>query len=560
MTINFRTSLAGLIVAIVALATTAAQPANLLVYNTNDSGTGSLRQRIADNATLGGGNTILFSNIVAGTITLTGGELLVSNNITILGPGTNLLAVNGAGYRVMHVSNSVVFISGLTITNGSGVGPGSVPNNGGGGIYSESSALTLSNCVLTGNSANSWGGGLYTAGKSNGPATVTLSGCTVSGNFGVDGGGIYNSHGLLNISGSTFRNNSAHESGGGISNDGENGGTAMVTVVNSIFEDNSANYLDGGGIENDGQYSGNAILTVINCSFNRNRAVAGGAIENLGFTGNATLMVVACLLNSNSVSNAGGGIYNHGNGGGNATVAISNSTIIGNSANVGGGAIWSDGTQGTVTVAIVASTLFANPSSIFNYGYSGNAMLKIGGTILVPSASIQNTYGTVSSQGYNLCGDGGGGFFTAPGDQINTDPMLGVLADNGGPTLTMALKVGSPAIDKGKSFGLGSDQRGQSRYDNPDVANATGGDGSDIGAYEATELRMVSTQKTGNHLRLDFTSQLSTNYEVQSRSDLMAGNWAQLVGSIPGNGGIASITVSNVFGVPKQFYRVHPIP
>jgi len=140
--------------------------------------------------------------------------------------------------------------------------------------------------------------------------------------------------------------------------------------------------------------------------------------------------------------------------------------------------------------------------------------------------------------------------------------MLGPLADNGGPTLTHALRVGSPAIDKGEnqSF-LTTDQRGQPRaYDNPNIANAAGGDGSDIGAYEATDLRIVNAQRTGNHLRLDFLNWLGTNYEVQSRSDLNTGTYSSLPGTTPGNGGIASVTVSNAFSVPQQFYRIHPVP
>lgn len=55
----------------------------------------------------------------------------------------------------------------------------------------------------------------------------------------------------------------------------------------------------------------------------------------------------------------------------------------------------------------------------------------------------------VTSHGYNVCSDNGGGFLNGPGDQINTDPLLGPLQNNGGPTLTHALLTGSPAIDAG---------------------------------------------------------------------------------------------------------------
>ena len=77
---------------------------------------------------------------------------------------------------------------------------------------------------------------------------------------------------------------------------------------------------------------------------------------------------------------------------------------------------------------------------------------------------------------------------TGIGDRINTDPMLGPLQDNGGPTFTHALLTGSPAIDAGKNFTAGTtDQRGSGfvrTFDNASIANANGGDGTDIGAYE----------------------------------------------------------------------------
>ena len=76
----------------------------LLVYNINDSGAGSLRQAINDNNALGGGSTIVFSNNTVGTITLTTGELLITRDMTIVGPGANLLAINGNGSRVFHRS------------------------------------------------------------------------------------------------------------------------------------------------------------------------------------------------------------------------------------------------------------------------------------------------------------------------------------------------------------------------------------------------------------------------------------------------------------------------
>jgi hypothetical protein len=91
---------------------------------------------------------------------------------------------------------------------------------------------------------------------------------------------------------------------------------------------------------------------------------------------------------------------------------------------------------------------------------------------------------TLTSNGYNLADDASCNL-TGPADQPGTNPLLGPLADNGGPTQTMALTPNSPAIDKGVSAGLTTDQRGLTRpIDFSAIPNAPGGDGSDIGAFE----------------------------------------------------------------------------
>ena len=99
------------------------------------------------------------------------------------------------------------------------------------------------------------------------------------------------------------------------------------------------------------------------------------------------------------------------------------------------------------------------------------------------------TTNSFDSNGYNLIGSGNAnGAFNQTGDQsVESNPGLGHLADNGGPTETHALLAGSPAIDKGKSLRT-TDQRGKPRpFDLANVDNAPGGDGSDIGAFEAEQ-------------------------------------------------------------------------
>src|SRR5205807_9878515 len=131
-----------------------------------------------------------------------------------------------------------------------------------------------------------------------------------------------------------------------------------------------------------------------------------------------------------------------GRGGGiSGSVTLTNSTLSGNYANLSTGGIEGSGT-------IVNSTISGNN----NGSISATGALEIANTVLNAGASgpnISNHGGTVISHGYNVCSDNGGGFLNGPGDQINTNPILGPLQDNGGLTFTHALLPGSPAIDAG---------------------------------------------------------------------------------------------------------------
>ena len=123
------------------------------------------------------------------------------------------------------------------------------------------------------------------------------------------------------------------------------------------------------------------------------------------------------------------------------TVTFTNSTLTGNYASLSGGGL--DGAG-----AISNSTLSDNNGG----GISVSGALEIGNTVLNAGTSgpnISNNGGTVVSDGYNVCSDDAAGYLTGPGDQINIDPMLGPLQDNGGPTLTHALLPASPAINAG---------------------------------------------------------------------------------------------------------------
>ena len=193
------------------------------------------------------------------------------------------------------------------------------------------------------------------------------------------------------------------------------------------------------------------------------RSTAGGTpafrIFQIGTGADVTIDRLTIMNGNQNVSGGeGGGIDNN-----HATLTITNSTLSGNSATTGGG--------------------------ILNSGFDGSATLSIGGTVLNAGgsgANIFNNSGTVTSLGYNLSSDDGGGFLTAPGDQINTNPMLGLLQNNGGPTFTHALLVGSPAIDAGRPE---FDQRG------PEFNRVVNGR-IDIGAFEVQPTPTPTTTIT----------------------------------------------------------------
>src|SRR5437899_11954520 len=216
--------------------------ANIItVTNTNDSGPGSLRQALAD---ANDGDTITFA--VTGIIGRTSRELVIDRNITISGPGANLLAVsraaNAAPFRIFHVMlGHAVIIEGLTISNGS------VLNTFGGGIYNVESALTVISCALAGNSAlgqQGSGGGIFSnGGGAGGNASLTITNSTFTGNAATTGGAVENngSSGMasLTISNSTLSGNAASFVGGGV-NDNTANGTATITITNSTFSENTS--------------------------------------------------------------------------------------------------------------------------------------------------------------------------------------------------------------------------------------------------------------------------------------------------------------------------------
>ena len=245
----------------------------------------------------------------------------------------------------------------------------------------------------------------------------------------------------------------------------DNFGAARVTVTDSTLSSNSAY----GGIKATGCFFGcGANLSVANSTISGNSAAdSGGGI----YASAVGASIVNSTISGNSAGTSGGGIY----GG----AAVENSTIRGNSAGTNGGGIYGGAT-------VVNSTISGNSAGTSGGGIYNTSSLVVGNTILNAGASGENIFndgGTITSLGYNLSSEDGGGYLTGPGDQINTDPLLGPLQDNGGPTFTHALLPGSPAIDTGDpnfSPPPFNDQRGCPRVINGRI---------DIGSFETQPPR-----------------------------------------------------------------------
>ncbi|GAB4436631.1 MAG: hypothetical protein Kow0031_18360 [Anaerolineae bacterium] len=188
-----------------------------------------------------GADVITFSPALRGqTITLTGGELLISGVLTISGPGADLLAVSGGGAsRVLKITGGAVNIRGLAIRDGR------ISGANGGGIYN-SGALTLdhvavvSNTIVTGSTTD--GGGIYNSGT----LTISHSAIISNANLGSNGrgGGLANSNGAAQLINSTVSGNRATVSGGGI----YNANPAVFTSTQSTIAANVAVGVQGGGI------------------------------------------------------------------------------------------------------------------------------------------------------------------------------------------------------------------------------------------------------------------------------------------------------------------------
>jgi hypothetical protein len=451
---------------------------------------------------LGGG---VFNN--GGNVTL--GGVTLQNNVARGGAGTQS---HGAGYQArgggLYSSGGSVTIADSTIDGNQAIGGpnarvGQAPNGGdgtGGGLYVTGGSLTVADSTIAdnqaigglavnyseGNGGTGVGGGIYTTG-----ATLTITnsaiasnrgsggrgakGCevimacnTAPGNGGTSqGGGLYLSGGMLTLTDSTIATNTLRggdggsESGsggdrpsGGVSQGGGlylNGG--MVTVTDSTIAANNLQGASGGEDGDSGASQG------------------GGLFLSVG-----TLVLTDSTIAANNLQGGSGYLAAGGPAqgaglwvGAGASAQVTFSTIATNQAIGGSGYYGHDG--------------MATGGGVYNQGLlQTHDTLLAGNRVNGPGPnSGPDLAGDLGSLGHNLIGNSQGGIGYDATDLLDIDPLLRPLADNGGPTQTMALLPGSPALNAGDPCQLGvPDQRGVVRSG-----------GVNIGAYQASATAFI---------------------------------------------------------------------
>jgi hypothetical protein len=421
----------------------------------DDGGTGTLRHVALTAST---GDTIDLSGLTCSTITLESGAVNIDvDDVTVLGPGSSALAIdgNGAGRVFHHGGIGTIQLSYITVTNGSYTAL-ITGTTGGGCVYSKGS-ISLTGAVV--------------------------SSCTAAGDVEIVGGGMLALDGIIMVD-STLKDNRAIVLTGTAATSGVGGGAVAVyqfTLEHSTVSGNSITTplgkLYAGGVFGAAglmaKYStvtGNSATTtnapgsgfyafgggivarapiIANCTIDNNVADAAAGIYLLSTDVGYSATVRNSTISSNHAAIAGGGIFSLGD------IKLQNNTVAFNVAGGGGGGgVIVDGTNTELESNIIADNSPTGPAGAADFDGSSivtgaNNLIKIAGSMI-----------------------------TVPPDTITQDPQLGPLVPNGGETRTHAIGATSPAFDAGNNTaGQTYDQRG------PGFAREVGAS-ADIGAYE----------------------------------------------------------------------------
>jgi len=433
---------------------------NLIDETTPNDSLLSLREAITQANSTPGADTILFSPSLNGVINLANGQLEITSGMTISGPGAKVLSVSGfSNSRIFHIAiDATASISGLSLINGQ-----AALEDDGGGIYNDGT-LTLDRVIMDNNEAG-----------------VGASTFDDPADNGANGGAILNG-GTLTITNSTIENNFAGRGGAGYDDFSLGGG--------------GGDGGSGGGIYNLGK------LVIKNSTFDGNQAGGGGfgGDSFFGFGGDG------------GAGGNGGAIANQGD------ITLINCTLSDNFAGFGGFGGSGDAADGRRGRNGEGGAIYNKSAAQFTLG---NTLIADNGPFdFAPDAS-----GVFISLGHNLVTDidGGTGWiasdYTGDGN-TPLDAKLGTFADHGGPTPTIDLLAGSPALDHGDkaittTYGLSTDQRGFGRVYNGQP---------DIGAVEQGSSYPGDANRDG---KVDFADlvTLAQNYNTMSGATWAKGDF-----------------------------------
>ena len=391
--------------------------------------------------------------------------------------------------------------------------------------------MTISGLTIRGGSGVAQGGGV----ANSDPAGLTIQDSEIAGNAAEEGGGVFSSQPLV-VQRARIAKNEASGAGGGIAISGRTAKFTSTAVLG-----NRAGQLGGGlWLQNVESAEITQSLVVGNVAVASGKAStppSGGGINvttdpRLGIT---SVQITDSTIRGNSAAGRGGGLLWEAPG----TLSVERSLFAANTAEVGGGIATSSGSANAATAPLVLTntTLSGNAAEV-----GGGIERSFGSTILRGVTIAGNSATTGSGIAFDSarpvysvatgaiiantpanrnCARGTGAFaagesLSAPGTNIesgtgchlgtpdlsSTDPLLGQLDDNGGPTQTRALRAGSPALDRYTTPGCPSvDQRGYSR---------PAGSACDIGAFEqgatrpkgASDLLRISQESIGGTLTL----------------------------------------------------------
>ncbi len=448
-----------------------------------DSGSGSLRQAILDANSNAGDDEIVFQSGLNGTISLTSGQMMISETVEITGNGAanSIIDAQGAS-RIFEISSGAVSLTGLTFQNGqttaNNVNYADNTNNGGAIKSLSSGTLTISGSTLSGNAT--LGGGAHGGAIFSDTGAIVINESVLSGNRttgdGAYGGALFCRSGEVTITRSTLSGNLTE----GASSDGgaifiANG---SVSIKQSTLSANSTTdvFADGGAV-----FARNNSVVLSQSTISGNSVQGNGSQGGAIFSGYGTVTVSQSTLTLNSsTQNAGGGIFSNS-----GSISIRNSIVAGNTDN---------GTAPDV-----------------------QRSLNVGDTLTVESSLIGRNNGTAFTTTGLINPDVNGNWIggNTPGTAVS--PMLAALADNGSSTMTHALLENSPAFNAGSSLlavdvldndaPLTTDQRGAGfsrfQFGRPDM-----------GAFESTTLDSPDGTTSGDAFVLTYSSTSTTGNVV----------------------------------------------